>query len=61
MAQESIVDEIHKIREEYAKKFDYDLYAICRDAYEKQGQDNRKVVKIQLKSAKSDGSSAVAR
>lgn len=60
MKKDPIVDEVHNIREEYAKKFDYDLYAICRDAREKQGQGNRKVVKVQPKPIKDDNSGAVA-
>lgn len=32
MSAETILDEIHKIREEYAKRFNNDLKAICNDA-----------------------------
>lgn len=31
MWQDPIVEEIHNIREEYAKKFNYDIHAICED------------------------------
>ena len=41
---DTIIDDIHRIREEYAKRFNNDLKAICNDARSKQGQDGRKVV-----------------
>ena len=44
MATDNIIDNIHKIREEYAKRFNNDLKAICNDARSKQGHDGRKVV-----------------
>ena len=44
MATDTIIDDIHKIREEYAKRFNNDLKAICNDARSKQGHDGRKVV-----------------
>jgi len=44
MSTETIIDEIHKIREEYAKRFNNDLKAICNDARSKQGHDGREVV-----------------
>jgi hypothetical protein len=46
MAADPIISEIHKVREEYAKRFANDLYAICQDAYTKQGRSGRKVVKL---------------
>ena len=39
-----IVEEIHKIREEYAKKFDYDVDAMFDDLRQKQSQSNHKIV-----------------
>ena len=39
-----IVEEIHKIREEYAAKFDYDVDAMFDDLRQKQSNSNRKVV-----------------
>ena len=39
-----IVEEIHKIREEYAAKFDYDVDAMFEDLRQKQSQSNRKIV-----------------
>ena len=44
MWQDPIVEEIHRIRDEYAKKFNYDLHAICEDLREKQSTSGRKVV-----------------
>ena len=39
-----IVEEVRKARDEYAKRFNYDLDAICQDLRNKQGTDGRKVV-----------------
>ena len=39
-----IVEEVRKARDEYAKRFNYDLDAICQDLRSKQGADGRKVV-----------------
>ena len=44
MWQDPIVEEIHRIRDEYAKKFNYDLHAICEDLRKKQSTSGRKVV-----------------
>jgi hypothetical protein len=44
MSSDPIVEEIHKIREEYAKRFNNDLKAIFEDAKKLQGQGGRKVV-----------------
>ena len=44
MATDAIIDGIHKFREEYAKRFDNDLKAICDDARKKQGHDGRAVI-----------------
>jgi hypothetical protein len=46
MQTDPVVDSIHRIREEYAKRFGNDLHAICEDARGKQGQDGRRVVKL---------------
>ena len=46
MARDEIVEEIRKIRDEYAKSLGYDLDAICRDLREKQRQSGRKVVSL---------------
>ncbi len=39
-----IVEEIHKIREEYAVKFNYDVDAMFEDLQQKQSNSNCKVV-----------------
>jgi hypothetical protein len=44
MWRDPIVDEIHRIRDEQAKKFCYDLHAICEDIHEKQATSGRKLV-----------------
>jgi len=44
MFEDPIVDEVRKARDEYARQFNYDLDAICRDLREKQKKSNRKVV-----------------
>ncbi len=38
MYNDPIVEEIHRIREEIAKRFNYDLNAICEDMRERQAQ-----------------------
>ena len=39
-----IVDEVRKARDEYARKFNYDLDAICRDLKKHQDASGRRVV-----------------
>ena len=39
-----IVEEIHKIRQDLAAKFDYDIDAIFEDLRQKQLKSNRKIV-----------------
>ncbi|WP_445248282.1 hypothetical protein [Microcoleus sp. OTE_8_concoct_300] len=46
MLTDEIVEEIHKIREEYAKSFNYDLDAIFADLQKKQAESGREVVKL---------------
>lgn len=41
-----IVEEIHKIREEYAEKFDFDVDAMFEDLREKQSNSDRKIVTL---------------
>lgn len=41
-----IVEEIHKIREEYAKKFDFDIDAMFEDLREKQSKSNHQIVSL---------------
>ncbi len=39
-----IIEEVRKIRDEYAKRFNYDLDAICKDLQEKQERPEKNVV-----------------
>ncbi len=45
MKDDPIVEEIHRIREEIAKKFNYDLEAIVRDAQRRQHEGGAVVVR----------------
>ena len=49
MHDDPIVAEVRKLRDEYAKQFNYDLAAICRDLRERQARGKRRVVKRQPK------------
>ncbi len=44
MMRDYLVEEVRKARDEYAKRFNYDLAAICRDLRERQAKSGRKVV-----------------
>ena len=44
MWRDPIVEEIHRTRDEQAKKFGYDLHAIGEDIREKQSSSGHKVV-----------------
>ncbi len=46
MLQDEIVEEIHRIRDEYAKSFNYDLNAIFADLRKQQAESGREVVKL---------------
>jgi hypothetical protein len=46
MWQDEILDEIHKIREEHAKSFNYDLDAMFADWQRRQSEDGREVVSL---------------
>jgi len=52
MWKDSIVEEIHKYRNEYAKQFNYDLHLICQDIRKKQGQGGRRVVRLKARPVK---------
>ncbi len=52
METDPIVEEIRRNRDEYARKFNYNIRAICRDIREKQKKAGRKVVKLQPRPAK---------
>ncbi len=51
MIEDPIIKEVRKARDEYAKQFNYDLDAICRDLIKKQEQPGKKVVSFPPKSA----------
>jgi len=51
MWKDLIVEEIRKYRDEYARKFNYDLHKICQDIRKRQGQDGRRVVSLSPKPA----------
>lgn len=44
MLRDPIVEEVRKARDEYAKRFNYDLDAICRDLRDKQQKRGKKAV-----------------
>lgn len=44
MIDDPIVEEVRQARDAYAKKFNYDLDAICRDLQEKQQKSGNKLV-----------------
>jgi hypothetical protein len=50
MWTDEIVEEIHRIREEYAKSFNYDLDAIFTDLRKKEAESGREVVNLSRKS-----------
>ena len=44
MWKDPIVEELHKIREQHAAKFDFNLLAMVKDYQQQQQQGGRKVV-----------------
>ncbi len=44
MWRDPIIEELHKIREDYARQFNFDIHAICKDIQKKQGQSGREIV-----------------
>ena len=53
MTDDPIVAEVRKARDDYAKRFHYDLDAICRDLQQKQQQSGRTLVSFPPKRPKS--------
>jgi len=49
MWNDPIVEEVRKIREEHAARFDYDLERIFQDLKEQERQSGRKVVSLSPK------------
>ena len=52
MHLDTIVEEVRQARDAYAKKFNYDLDAICRDLQEKQRLSDKKVISLPPKHLK---------
>jgi hypothetical protein len=46
MWKDEIVEEVRKVRNEYAAKFDYDLEAIYQDIKEQEKQNQHRVVSL---------------
>ncbi len=46
MWKDEIVEEVRKVRDEYAAKFNYDLDAIYKDIKEQEKKTQRKVVSL---------------
>ena len=44
MWRDPIVEEVHRVRDEQAKKFGYDLHAICEDIRKNEATSARKLV-----------------
>jgi hypothetical protein len=55
MTDDPIVTEVRQARDDYAKRFNYDLDAICRDLQQKQQQSGRKLVSFPPKRPKAVG------
>jgi len=51
MWKDEIVEEVRKVRDEYAAKFDYDLNAIYKDIKKQEKKSRRKIVSLQPKKA----------
>ncbi|MEB3216334.1 MAG: hypothetical protein VKN72_08885 [Nostocales cyanobacterium 94392] len=49
MWKDEILEEIHKIREEHVKSFNYDIQAICDDLRQRQVASGRRIISQPLK------------
>jgi hypothetical protein len=49
MYQDTIVEEIHRIREEYSRSFNHNLKALFADLQKQQAESGRKVVNLSQK------------
>jgi predicted PolB exonuclease-like 3'-5' exonuclease len=49
MFQDEIVEEIHRIREEYSRSFNHDLKAIFADLQKQQAESGKEVVNLSRK------------
>jgi hypothetical protein len=52
---DEIVEEVRKIRDNHAAKFNYDISAICADIRQKQAESGRKIVVRKTKVSKKFG------
>ncbi len=55
MWEDEILEEIHRIREEHAKSFNYDLKAICEHWQKKQVQSGRQFVTLSCEQQSNTG------
>ena len=46
---DEIVEEVRRVRNEHAEKFNYDISAICVDIRQKQADSKRKIVSLEQK------------
>jgi len=44
MWKDEVLEEIHRVREEHAKSFNYDLKAICADLRKRQAESGRQII-----------------
>jgi hypothetical protein len=44
MWKDLIVEEVRRVRDDYARKFDYNIHAICEDCRKRQDISDHKVV-----------------
>ena len=51
---DEIVDEVRRVRDEHAEKFNYDIAAICADIRQKQAASKRKIVAVSDKEDKAE-------
>lgn len=49
MWQDPIVEQIHKFRQEHARKFDFDLRAIFEDLKAQEDKSKRKIISLPIK------------
>lgn len=49
--EDEIVAEVRAVRDAYARRFAYDVRAICRDLKRSQDEGNREVVRLPAKKA----------
>ena len=52
MKPDPIIEELHRIREDYAARFNFDMEAICRDLQAKESRNGRRVVSFPPKRPK---------